>query len=259
MASNGGMVEIYSLNGERLNKFDSGFGDGIEITAGDIDGNGSATEIIVGDAKGTGVRIFDINGNSIKEFQGLDKGNIGSLAFLKGMVEIVEPETEPVVAPVVAPPENPQVVTPPENPPVVTPPENPPVVTPIVTLPENPAVVTPPENPAIVTPPENPPVEPIANVLIGEGTELGENVVIGSRVVFARNELIPAGADLTLALVDDFAEEGVTAVNLNTDVLPANAVSQNPQSPSLLEQVNSLPQLKDNNWQLEQSSANGQI
>ena len=99
----------------------------------------------------------------------------------------------------------------------------------------------------------------LANVLIGSKTELGENVVIGSGVVFARNELIPAGADLTLVLVDDFAEEGVTAVNLNTDVLPDNAVSQNPQSPSLLEQVNSLPQLKDNNWQLEQSPANGQI
>jgi hypothetical protein len=108
MASNGGTVEIYSLNGERLNKFDTGFGDGIEITAGDIDGNGSAAEIIVGDAKGTGVRIFDINGNSIKEFQGLDKGNIGSLAFLKGIAEIVEPETPPVISQ----PQNPPPVEP---------------------------------------------------------------------------------------------------------------------------------------------------
>jgi len=485
MASNGGTVEIYSLNGERLHKFDTGFGDGIEITAGDIDGNGSATEIIVGDAKGTGIRIFDINGNSIKEFQGLDKGNIGSLAFLKGMVETVEPETPPVISqPQNPPPVEPTPVEPQrsglESKPSDLAPVEPPRTdleskpsdlatveptpvesqrsgleskpsdlatvepTPVEPI-EKPSEDEPPEPttnlPVISLPPttgninivgnfggatvtdgafgenasvsnvvlagdninngtiSNATVSPdatliggtttgtienqgtildttfvgsnlnggnlggdisvngnpeiglgvlhdntilpgstvtgaivdgninnqgtlvdvfvkqdttvggnlqgkvvnegvlqdvvlgedtivsggeitgvvsgnddlpliqnatihdadLANVLIGEKTELGENVVVGSGVVFARNELIPAGANLTLALVDDFAEEGATAVNLNTDVLPANAVSQNPQSPSLLEQVNSLPQLKDNNWQLEQSSANGQI
>jgi len=80
MASNGGMVEIYTLDGNEITQFDTAFEKGVEIIVGDINQDG-IDEIIVGDANGTAIQIFDLNGELINDFQGSDSANIASLAF----------------------------------------------------------------------------------------------------------------------------------------------------------------------------------
>lgn len=70
---------------------------------------------------------------------------------------------------------------------------------------------------------------------------------IGIGVRFASEDLIPEGKiDLTKALSND--EEGVIA--LNTDIVI--------NTPSLLTQINELPDMIENDWQLV-TSENGQI
>ena len=99
----------------------------------------------------------------------------------------------------------------------------------------------------------------LSNVLIGEGTQLGPNVVIGSGVIFASNALIPEGTDLNLTLVSEFDEAGSLPINLDADVLAETKVYKETDNPTLLKQINSLPKIKDNDWQLVQNPENGQL
>jgi len=99
----------------------------------------------------------------------------------------------------------------------------------------------------------------LSYVQISEGTQLGPNVVIGSGVIFASNALIPEGTDLSLTLVSEFDEAGSFAINLGADVLAETRVYQETDNPTLLKQINSLPKIKDNDWQLVQNPENGQL
>ncbi|MCP4696069.1 MAG: hypothetical protein GY862_04360 [Gammaproteobacteria bacterium] len=98
-ADKGGMVEVYSVSGELKQRFFV-FSDkkrrkdpkhdhkhGVEITTGDVDQDGK-DEIIVGDAKGTEILIFELDGQQIRAFRGLDKKNVGSLAFAQGAADL---------------------------------------------------------------------------------------------------------------------------------------------------------------------------
>ncbi|MEK8016232.1 MAG: FG-GAP-like repeat-containing protein, partial [Candidatus Parabeggiatoa sp.] len=99
----------------------------------------------------------------------------------------------------------------------------------------------------------------LSYVQISEGTQLGPNVVIGTGVIFDNNALIPSGSDLSLVLVSEFDEAGSLAINLDADVLAETKVYQETDNPTLLKQINSLPKIKDNDWQLVQNPENGQI
>ncbi|RKZ54024.1 MAG: hypothetical protein DRR16_14210 [Candidatus Parabeggiatoa sp. nov. 3] len=99
----------------------------------------------------------------------------------------------------------------------------------------------------------------LSYVQISEGTQLGPNVVIGKGVVFDNNALIPSGTDLSLTLVSEFDEAGSVAINLGADVLAETRVYQETDNPTLLKQINSLPKIKDNDWQLVQNPENGQL
>jgi hypothetical protein len=92
----------------------------------------------------------------------------------------------------------------------------------------------------------------LSNVIIGEGTQLTPNVVLGIGVHFANNALIPTDIDLTLSLVNRFSNSA-DVVDVSADVI-ANA-----DTPSLLKQINTLPTFKGNNWKLEQNPNNGQL
>ncbi|MDM8564425.1 SpvB/TcaC N-terminal domain-containing protein [Candidatus Halobeggiatoa sp. HSG11] len=94
----------------------------------------------------------------------------------------------------------------------------------------------------------------LSNILIGAGNTFGENVTFGTGVKFADNSLIPENADLSLSLLKEFSKDD-SAINLNDDVVPDNILNPEKQQPTLLKQINSLPQLQDGNWQLEQNSA----
>jgi calcium-activated chloride channel regulator 4 len=84
----------------------------------------------------------------------------------------------------------------------------------------------------------------LSHVTLGEGCQVAEGVGIGVGVRFADDDLIPEETDLTQAL----STEGV--INLNTDVVT--------NAPSLLAQINELPDMQQNGWQLFQSDT-GQV
>ena len=85
MASQGSYIEIYTGDGQRLSVFSAQFAsnNGVIVTTGDVNNDGTV-DIIAGDAGGTEVRIFDLNGNSIGNVFSVATGNITSLAFGKG-------------------------------------------------------------------------------------------------------------------------------------------------------------------------------
>jgi hypothetical protein len=99
----------------------------------------------------------------------------------------------------------------------------------------------------------------LSYVQISEGTQLGPNVVIGKGVVFDDNALIPEGSDLTLALVSELPQPESVAINLETDVLAETQASTKTDNPPLLKQINTLPKMKANDWQLVQNPENGQL
>jgi hypothetical protein len=85
----------------------------------------------------------------------------------------------------------------------------------------------------------------LTNLIIGAGTDLAEGVTIGEGVRFANATLISAGLDFTEALSSD---DGT--LNLNIDIVT--------ETPSLLEQINQLPDMLANNWQLKQEAETGE-
>jgi len=84
----------------------------------------------------------------------------------------------------------------------------------------------------------------LTNLIIGAGTDLAEGVTIGKGVRFANATLIPAGLDFTEALSSN------GTLDLNIDIV--NDV------PSLLEQINQLPDMLANSWQLKQDAETGE-
>ncbi len=93
----------------------------------------------------------------------------------------------------------------------------------------------------------------LSDVIIDEGTELADNVDIGDGVRFVSDEVIPEGADLTAAISKEFAETLPPAVDMGTDVVTDKG------APNLLEQVNDVPYLKENDWQLTQDPETGEL
>lgn len=91
----------------------------------------------------------------------------------------------------------------------------------------------------------------LSYVTIGKGTRLKRGVKIGVGVRFIANGLIPLGIDLTAALSISFAENMPFTIDMNSDVLADS------ETPSLLEQVNELPELEEN--QLVQNATNGHL
>ena len=79
----------------------------------------------------------------------------------------------------------------------------------------------------------------LSGVTIGEGCRFAEGVDIGTGVRFTANDLIPEETDLSAALTT-YGE-----IDFSTDVVM--------DAPSLLNQINALPDMQDNNWQLEQN------
>jgi len=79
----------------------------------------------------------------------------------------------------------------------------------------------------------------IENVIISELVNLAKNVTFGEGVRFTDNVLIPEGTDLTAALTID------GKIDFSTDIVT--------DAPNLLTQINALPDMQDNNWQLEQN------
>ncbi|EDN69331.1 hypothetical protein BGP_0376 [Beggiatoa sp. PS] len=85
----------------------------------------------------------------------------------------------------------------------------------------------------------------LANVIIGADCELAENVIFGEGVRFADNALIPEAADLTEVLSTD------NGIDLTTDIVT--------DSPSLLNQINDLPDMQANEWALVQNQETGEL
>ncbi|OQY44003.1 MAG: hypothetical protein DRR08_29145 [Candidatus Parabeggiatoa sp. nov. 2] len=89
MADKGGRIEIYSGDGTLINGFNAfnNSRNGLVVTAGNVVG-GPEPEIIVSEANGTKIRVFDETGHRITHFQGTDTGGIVSLAVGQEIVEI---------------------------------------------------------------------------------------------------------------------------------------------------------------------------
>jgi hypothetical protein len=85
----------------------------------------------------------------------------------------------------------------------------------------------------------------LSNLIIGEGTKLEKGVTIGKGVRFANGTLIPEGLYLTDAL---FRDDGT--IDLNSDIVTGGA--------SLLQQINQLPEMLANAWQLAQDAETGE-
>jgi len=85
----------------------------------------------------------------------------------------------------------------------------------------------------------------LSNLIIGAGCDVSKDAILGEEVHFANNDLIPEDIDLTAASSTD----GV--IDLNTDVVL--------DAPSPLTQINDLPPMQDNNWELVQNPDNGQL
>jgi len=87
----------------------------------------------------------------------------------------------------------------------------------------------------------------LTHLIIGEGTDLAKGAIIGKGVRFANGTLIPEKVDLTDALLGD---DGT--IDLNSDIVIGGDV------PSLLKQINQLPKMLENGWQLEQDAETGE-
>ncbi|EDN66252.1 hypothetical protein BGP_5330 [Beggiatoa sp. PS] len=85
----------------------------------------------------------------------------------------------------------------------------------------------------------------LANVIIGADCELAENVIFGEGVRFADNALIPEAVDLTEALSTD------AGIDMTTDIVT--------DGPSLLNQINDLPDMQANEWALVQNQESGEL
>jgi hypothetical protein len=85
----------------------------------------------------------------------------------------------------------------------------------------------------------------LSNLIIGKGTDLPKGVTIGKGVRFANGTLIPEGLYLTDALSND---DGT--IDLNSDIVTGGA--------SLLQQINQLPDMLENGWQLAQDVETGE-
>jgi hypothetical protein len=87
MASKGSLVQVYTVDGTLQAEFDPfSSKKGVELATGDLDKDGN-DEILVGDAGGTEIAVYQLDGTEVSRFQGLDQKNIASLAFGKGRVE----------------------------------------------------------------------------------------------------------------------------------------------------------------------------
>jgi hypothetical protein len=82
----------------------------------------------------------------------------------------------------------------------------------------------------------------LSNLIIGAGCDVSKDAILGEDVQFDNNDLIPEEMDLTAASSTD----GV--IDLNTDVVL--------DAPSPLTQINDLPEMQDNNWELVQVTVN---
>jgi len=85
----------------------------------------------------------------------------------------------------------------------------------------------------------------LSNVIIGADCELAENVIFGEGVRFADNAIIPEQTDLTEALSTD------DGIDITTDVVT--------DGPSLLSQINDLPDMQANEWKLIQNQESGKL
>jgi len=85
----------------------------------------------------------------------------------------------------------------------------------------------------------------LSNLIIGEGCDVSKDAILGEGVQFDNDDLIPEDIDLTVAS----SANGV--IDLNTDVVL--------DAPSPLVQINDLPEMQDNNWELVQNPDNGQL
>jgi hypothetical protein len=85
----------------------------------------------------------------------------------------------------------------------------------------------------------------LSNVIIGADCELAEDVILGEGVRFVDNATIPEDVDLTEALS---TEDGI---DINTDIVT--------DGPSLLSQINDLPDMQTNGWALVQNQESGNL
>jgi hypothetical protein len=85
----------------------------------------------------------------------------------------------------------------------------------------------------------------LSNLIIGAGCDVSKDAILGEDVQFTDDNLIPEEIDLTAASSTD----GV--IDLSTDVVL--------DAPSPLTQINDLPEMQDNNWELVQNPDNGQL
>jgi len=86
----------------------------------------------------------------------------------------------------------------------------------------------------------------LSNLIIGEGCDVSKDAILGEDVQFAKDDLIPEDIDLTAA---SSSADGV--IDLSTDVVL--------DAPNPLDQINDLPEMQDNNWELVQNPDNGQL
>jgi hypothetical protein len=83
MASRGSQVEVYSSDGTLLKAFTAfDSQDGVVVTVGNVVNDGQP-EIIVGEAKGTRIRGFNLSGEQVFEFQAVAQGTVSSLATFR--------------------------------------------------------------------------------------------------------------------------------------------------------------------------------
>jgi len=83
------------------------------------------------------------------------------------------------------------------------------------------------------------------DVIIGQDCWIDPNVTLGEGVRFTDNAIIPEDVDLTEALS---TEDGI---DINTDVVT--------DGPSLLNQINDLPDMQANDWELVQNQESGKL
>ena len=83
MASKGSQVEVYSNDGTLLKAFTAfDSQDGVVLAVGNVMNDGQP-EIIVGEAKGTRIRGFNLSGEQVFEFQAVASGTVSSLATFR--------------------------------------------------------------------------------------------------------------------------------------------------------------------------------
>jgi hypothetical protein len=83
MASLGSQVEVYSSDGTLLKAFTAfDSQDGVVVAVGNVV-NDEQPEIIVGEAKGTRIRGFNLSGEKVFEFQAVASGTVSSLATFR--------------------------------------------------------------------------------------------------------------------------------------------------------------------------------